>query len=151
MVHTVAVDPGSGPKVGGWAADNWFVDRCAHCGAVLAAGAGWCGQCFAPIGGAAGAPAASAAAAAPATTPFAPTGAQPRELLTRSTRWAKTPTTFGPAGRVLCTVGVLVPLLVMIVGGFVDMFAWGGAAVYGAVIVPWAMRDIWKAGQVRVG
>jgi len=39
----------------------------------------------------------------------------------------------------------------MVVGGLVDMFAWGGAAVYGAIIVPWAMRDIWKAGQVRVG
>jgi len=147
-VHNVAVDVGSGPKVGGSAADNCYVDRCAHCGARLAAGAGWCGQCFAPLGGA---PAGATAPAAPAATAFAPVGAQSREVLTRNTRWAKTSTTFGPTGRVLCTVGVLVPLLVMVVGGFVDMFAWGGAAVYGAVIVPWAMRDIWKAGQVRVG
>jgi hypothetical protein len=116
------------------------VDRCAHCGATLAAGAGWCGQCFAAVGAAAAVPTPAAV--------FAPAGAKPREVLTRTTRWAKTPTTFGPAGRVLCTVGVLVPLLVMVVGGFADMFAWGGAAVYGVIIVPWAMRDIWKAGRL---
>jgi hypothetical protein len=68
----------------------------------------------------------------------------------RPTRWAKTTTTYGPVGRVLATFGVLVPLAVMIVGGFAVTFAWGGAAVYAGVIVPWAMRDIWRVGYLPV-
>jgi hypothetical protein len=125
-------------------ADISFVGRCRECGAALAAGAAWCGQCFARV---------DAAASMPTGLPpsgFQPSGAQPRQVLTRRTRWQKTPTTFGPAGRLLATVGVLIPLVVMVVGGFVDMFAWGGAAVYAAVIVPWAMRDIWREGRVPV-
>ena len=117
------------------------MDRCAACGAALAAGAAWCGQCFARV---------EAAPPPAAPTGFRPAGTQPREVLTRPTRWEKTPTTFGPMGRLVATFGVLVPLLVMIVGGFVDIFAWGGAAFYAAVIVPWAMRDIWREGRVPV-
>src|SRR5947209_1524269 len=115
------------------------MDRCTACGAALAPGAQWCGQCFAALGAAP-----SAGGGGFASPGFTPAGAQPREVLTRGTRWQKTPTTFGPLGRVLTTCAVLVPLLVMIVGGFAVMFAWGGAVVYGAVIVPWAMRDIWR-------
>lgn len=69
----------------------------------------------------------------------------------RTTRWGKTTTTFGPVGRVLLTLLTLVPVAVMLVGGLADMFAWGGAAVYSATIGPWALRDIWRAGQIRVG
>ena len=68
--------------------------------------------------------------------------------LVRTSRWAKTDTTFGPLGRVLATVALLVPLVVMLVGGMADPFVWGGAAVWGAVIVPWGLRDVWKAGRV---
>ena len=76
---------------------------------------------------------------------------QPRQVLTRKTRWAKTPTTFGPAGRVACTVVVLAVLALLIVGGLVDTFAWGGAAIWAGVIMPWALRDIWQVGHVPVG
>ena len=65
----------------------------------------------------------------------------------RTTRWSKTDTTFGPVGRMLATVALLVPLAVMVVGGLADPFVWGGAAVWGAVIMPWGLRDVWKAGQ----
>ncbi|HET6816387.1 MAG TPA: hypothetical protein VFH66_04090 [Mycobacteriales bacterium] len=66
----------------------------------------------------------------------------------RTTRWAKTDTTFGPVGRVVSTVGLVVPFGVMIVGGITDPFVWGGAAVWGLVIMPWGLRDVWKAGKV---
>lgn len=66
----------------------------------------------------------------------------------RRTRWAKTTTTFGPVGRVLSTVALLIPLALMIVGGLADPFAWGGAAVWAGVVMPWALRDVWKAGQI---
>jgi hypothetical protein len=67
----------------------------------------------------------------------------------RSTRWGKTPTTFGPVGRVVATVLLAIPLLLMAVGGLADPFVWGGAGLYLAVVMPWALRDIWRAGAVR--
>ena len=73
---------------------------------------------------------------------------QPLPPLVRRTRWRKTPTTFGPAGRVSLTLALLVPLPLMIVGGLADPFVWGGAGLWGFVIMPWALRDIWKAGQL---
>jgi hypothetical protein len=66
----------------------------------------------------------------------------------RSTRWAKTTTTFGPVGRVLSTVALLIPLALMVIGGLADPFVWGGIAVWGGVVMPWALRDVWKAGLV---
>lgn len=126
--------------------------RCGACGAALAPAAAWCGQCFAPVS-AAGPAVTSAGPVAAAAGPsrmFMPAAAAPAPLV-RQTRWAKTPTTFGPVGRVVATVALLVPLLAMLVGGLADPFVWGGAAVYGVVLVPWALRDIWKAGIVPVG
>ena len=67
----------------------------------------------------------------------------------RRTRWRKTPTTFGPAGRVSCTFALFVPLALMVVGGLADPFVWGGAGFWGAVVMPLALRDIWKAGQLQ--
>jgi hypothetical protein len=68
------------------------------------------------------------------------------------TRWRKTPTTFGPMGRLLCTFGLFVPVPLLIVGVVVT----GGLEIIGAgiwilVIMPWALRDIWKAGQLPAG
>jgi hypothetical protein len=103
---------------------------------VLSANAAWCGQCFAAVT----APAGGFVPAA-ATGGVVPT-------VTRTTRWQKTPTTFGPVGRLVATVALLIPLAVMVVGGFAVMFSWGGAAVYAAVIVPWGLRDIWREGRL---
>lgn len=66
----------------------------------------------------------------------------------RRTRWRKTPTTFGPTGRVLLSLALLVPLPLMIVGGLADPFVWGGAGFWAFVVMPLALRDIWKAGQL---
>ena len=68
----------------------------------------------------------------------------------RRTRWGKTPTTFGPVGRVLLTLALLVPLPPMIIGGLADPFVWGGAGFWLVVVMPLALRDIWKAGQLAV-
>jgi hypothetical protein len=117
------------------------MDKCAACGATLLAAATWCAQCFEPV-------------AAPAPSPVSPTRHGPVapparvDRATRTTRWAKTDTTFGPVGRLVATVGLLAPLAVMIVGGLVDPFVWGGAAVWGFVITPWGLRDVWKAGRL---
>jgi hypothetical protein len=119
------------------------MDRCSSCGAVLTAGVSWCGQCFAAV------TPESSAAPVPAGTWAGPTvaAARPQPVM-RSTRWAKTDTTFGPVGRVVATLALLVPLVVMAVGGLADPFVWGGAAVWGLVIMPWGLRDVWKAGRV---
>ena len=122
------------------------MDRCPACGAVLAAGVNWCGQCFAAVGSTAAVT--SSGAGLPGAWAGPATGdARPQPLM-RTTRWAKTDTTFGPAGRVIATVGLLVPFAVMVVGGITDPFVWGGAAVWGVVIMPWGLRDVWKAGRV---
>jgi hypothetical protein len=87
---------------------------------------------------------------APSRAFTAPSSGSP-EPIVRHTRWGKTATTFGPFGRVVATVLVLIPLLIMGYGGLALPMVWGGAGLYLAVVVPWAMRDIWKAGVLRVG
>jgi hypothetical protein len=123
------------------------MDRCGSCGAALPADATWCGQCFTAT-----APASSGVGGVVTTAPGLLTRPIPAPSAlaapVRRTRWRKTSTTFGPVGRVLATLGVLVPLAVMVVGGLADPFVWGGAAVWGVVVLPWALRDIWKAGQL---
>jgi len=114
--------------------------NCHACGAVLTPAAEWCGQCYARV-----------PAGTPFTpyTPFTPGATLPTEPVRwRTTRWGKTPTTFGPLGRVLATIGLLIPLAIMIGGGFAVIFSWGGAAVYAAVILPWGLRDVWQQGRL---
>jgi len=108
----------------------------------MSADAQWCGQCFALP--------APASVPSPGFRPASAATAGQTAVVMRTTRWGKTQTTFGPVGRVIATVATLLPLALMTVGGFVDMFAWGGALVYLVVIVPWAMRETWQAGRVPV-
>ena len=64
-------------------------------------------------------------------------------------RWKKTDGTFGPAGRIISTLLLLVPLPV-----FLLAVATGigiiGAGLYVIVVMPWALRDIWKRGATHV-
>jgi hypothetical protein len=65
------------------------------------------------------------------------------------TRWRKTGTTFGPLGRVLATVALVVPFLVFVALGILTGgFTIAGAVIWGFVIMPWGLRDTWKAGQL---
>ena len=66
------------------------------------------------------------------------------------TRWRKTPTTFGPVGRLSATFALVIPLAFMVVGGLADPFVWGGAGFWILVVMPLALRDVWKAGQLPV-
>jgi hypothetical protein len=107
---------------------------CASCGAALPAAAEWCSQCYASVPPAGG---------------FRPGANLPTAAVRmRTTRWGKTPTTFGPIGRVVATFGLLIPLAIMTAGGFAIMFSWGGALIYAAIILPWGLRDVWQAGRV---
>lgn len=114
--------------------------------------AAWCSQCYLPRS----APE-SPSEAAKAVTAFRTVGSnQEAAAATRAamvkTRWRKTPTTFGPVGRVLCTTFLVVMLAVLIVGtvvsGGLDII---GLGIWGFVIMPWALRDIWKAGSLPSG
>jgi hypothetical protein len=124
------------------------VEQCQVCAASLAADAQWCGQCYAVRPAAA---AATFGGPAPGSI-MSPVRAAP--VKTRATplvrtRWRKTPTTFGPFGRVLCTLGLVVPFILFVV---VAVFTGGldilGPVFWGGVIMPWGLRDVWKAGAV---
>ncbi len=89
--------------------------------------------------------------AAPQPFGWQPPGgaAEPLPVPRRTTRWRKTTTTFGPLGRVLATIGLIIPFLIMLIGGLVaDPFALGGAAIWGVIIMPWGLKDVWRAGQL---
>jgi hypothetical protein len=95
--------------------------------------------------------------AAPATAVPGGTGAsalmiRPAPVLpptVRRSRWRKTQTTFGPVGRVLWTIALVVPVPLFIVAGVVgDLFAFGVAVIWAFVIMPMGLRAVWRAGQV---
>jgi len=69
--------------------------------------------------------------------------------LVARTRWRKTPTTFGPLGRVLCTLGLVLPFIFLtVVGIFTGGLEIGGAVIWGFVVMPLGLRDVWKAGTI---
>jgi hypothetical protein len=69
-------------------------------------------------------------------------------LMTYS-RWKKTDGTFGPAGRVIATFLLIVPLPVLALGVATGIGIIG-AGMYVVVVMPWALRDIWKRGATHV-
>jgi hypothetical protein len=118
----------------------------------MGAGAEWCGQCYAVRSTVAPDPAplfarvpAAAASGAPVRAVPVKTEAPP----VVKTRWRKTPTTFGPIGRVSCTIALVVVLAFFIVGGIITGgMTLVGAGIWGFVIMPWALRDLWRAGTL---
>jgi hypothetical protein len=64
-------------------------------------------------------------------------------------RWKKTDGTFGPAGRIIATVLLLVPLPVFALGVATGIGIIG-AGLWVIVAMPWALRDIWKRGATHV-
>jgi hypothetical protein len=65
------------------------------------------------------------------------------------TRWRKTKTTFGPVGRLIATVALVVPFLFfVVVGVLTGGMTIFGAGIWGFVIMPWGLRDVWRAGQL---
>jgi len=67
------------------------------------------------------------------------------------TRWRKTQTTFGPTGRIIATLALVIPFIVLVIAGILTGgLELGGAALWGFVIMPWGLRDVWRAGQLPV-
>jgi hypothetical protein len=64
-------------------------------------------------------------------------------------RWKKTDGTFGPAGRIIATVLLVVPLPVFALGVATGIGIIG-AGLWVIVVMPWALRDIWKRGATHV-
>ena len=121
------------------------MEACYACGASLSEDAQWCSQCYAPRGRAAS----TAGPVASLTRPMPAKATLPPQVV--KTRWRKTQTTFGPVGRVLCTLGLVVVCIVLVVAAILT----GGLGVFGAclwtfVVMPWALRDVWRAGQLPV-
>jgi hypothetical protein len=131
----------------------------------MAAEADWCGQCYAvprPAPSAASIPPTSLAAPRAPTLSLPPAAggasimspartaqAQTAPPAAVKTRWRKTGTTFGPLGRVLATVALVVPFgLFVALGILTGGFTIAGAVIWGFVIMPWGLRDTWKAGQL---
>lgn len=147
------------------------MERCAACGAGLSPDAAWCGQCYARVPAAVGGTATATvpsgvpdrfpgSAPAPTVPDRFPTAPGPAASPTpsaaapayRYTRWRKTATTFGPIGRVVCTLALVLPFGFLLAFGLltIDPFVLGGAAVWGGVIMPWGLRDTWRAGRLPV-
>ncbi len=74
------------------------------------------------------------------TAPTAPVGPVPK-----ASRWAKSDTTFGPIGRVLSSIGLIVPFLLLVAAGVFtfDPFVLGGAGIWAALMVM-GLRQVWQ-------
>jgi len=71
---------------------------------------------------------------------------QPGKRLTaahhqRYSRWQRSEVTFGPVGRVVVTILLLIPVWF---GVFYSVFFLVAAAIWGLWIVPLAYRDVWR-------
>jgi hypothetical protein len=90
-------------------------------------------------------------ASAPAST-LTPVRAVPTKTAapaTIKTRWRKTPTTFGPLGRILATIGLVVPEIFFVaIGILTGGFTLAGAVIWGGIIMPWGLKDTWRAGTM---
>jgi hypothetical protein len=69
-------------------------------------------------------------------------------LMTYS-RWKKSASTFGPAGRIIATFLLLLPLTLAAAAIATGIGIIGGG-IYIFVIMPWALRDIWKKAATAV-
>ncbi|MDT7551274.1 MAG: hypothetical protein QOE84_3668 [Actinomycetota bacterium] len=94
---------------------------------MLRADAGWCGQCFAPVGSAAGATA---------------TLARDQVALPTYTRWRKTDTKFGPFGRMAWTV-------LLVLGLALCLFSWDPFAIVAMVVVGGVvLKSVWARSRL---
>jgi hypothetical protein len=150
-------------KAGGQTADDFPMEPCPSCGAALSADAQWCGQCYAVLtpaasaqfgGGAAqpvnrfgGGPSTGGASVMAPTRTAATLTSLPATMV--KSRWRKSATTFGPIGRVLATIALVVPFVVFVVlAVFTGGLILGAPIIWGFVVMPWGLRDTWRAGQV---
>lgn len=87
----------------------------------------WCGQCFASL-----------------APPEDRRPAQPLAMTRVYSRWHGSPTSFGPTGRVLAT------LLVVLFEYWLWKFNLLGFAITMVTVVPLVLRDVWKRTPVHL-
>ncbi len=130
------------------------MQTCPKCRAHVGAGMTWCGQCFTSLA------ATDAASDGPRLSPWERSRAEPSvEVAPEFSRWKGGPTHFGPVGRILMSIGLMLGLLVGYPWLRGLIFAVGGVVVpgtgflimYVAVALPaglFVFGKIWK--RVRV-
>ena len=74
---------------------------------------------------------------------------QSTQVLFTYSRWKKSASTFGPVGRIVATVALLVPLPVLFMAAsmFIGLV---GTGIYVLVVMPWALKDIWQRAAFPV-
>ena len=120
--------------------------RCESCAATLASGAVWCGQCFAPTAARSRGFERSVMdePVTMANRQEAPVAELPKAV--PHSRWRGSATTFGPVGRVVASLLLLLPLWFF---WEEQLFAWQGIVIWGVFLMPWALRDIWRRTPIR--
>jgi hypothetical protein len=137
---------------------------CPSCGARVANDLEWCNQCYS-ASSAVQTPAASAVVDAPAD-PQRPLwvrsniGQPDVKIAPEFSRWRGGPTSFGPVGRILLTLGVIVMLivgypllrgLIYAVGGM-DIPGAGLVVLYTCVALPggaYMLNRVWKPERIK--
>lgn len=90
-----------------------------------------------------------ALASSPSRAAAPPPAAPDTTALMTYSRWKKSTGTFGPAGRLVATLLLLVPLPVFVMAVSVGIGLIGGG-IYVLVVMPWALRDIWKQAAIPI-
>lgn len=131
------------------------MDTCSNCGATLSPDLEWCGRCYAPVRRQAPSDAGARPVAPWVTSRPAPEPSHVQEY----SRWRGSSTSFGPAGRVMLTVLVVIaavlgyPLvrgLIFTVAGM-DVPGTGFYVMYMIVAIPGALYlylRIWRSSRI---
>lgn len=64
----------------------------------------------------------------------------------RRSRWARSEVTFGPVGRIVTTLLLLVPLWWFF--SYAGIFGIVGVVIWLTKVLPWGLRDIWRPVKV---
>jgi hypothetical protein len=109
---------------------------CRACGAKLSGDVGWCSRCLAPV--------TLYSPRAPLHEPGGYVGAPMNAP--RTSRWRGGATSFGPAGRILCTLGLAALFPWWGLGGFDPFFLW---ALMGWLLAAGlVLRSVWKQERI---
>ena len=128
-----------------------MMENCSNCGATLAAGAEWCGQCLTPV---------KPPGKEPEMSTYLRTQIAPKAPTIEASysRWKAGPDSFGPVGRVLLTLCVAVLLVIGFGAVYGNAFVgtgipmWAAIAMYSTVGVPaalWMLGRVWKRTRIR--
>jgi hypothetical protein len=114
--------------------------RCPNCAASIADGATWCPQCFERF---------------EQEPPRVETTAEPPAFVHPETyrappsagwsRWKAGETTFGPLGRIVASLALLIPFYFFFNAGILGIV---GVAMWLFIVMPMALRSIWKRTRI---